>query len=608
MTVLIQLTGIHKRYGSRILFDGMSAAFSDDQKIGVIGRNGSGKSTLCKIITGHDEADRGELVRSRDLRLSYLEQHDPFTLEETAIGFLRRYTGKEEWQCAEMAWRFQLTNEILAQTVGGLPGGYRTRVKLTAMLLAHPNFLILDEPTNYLDLKTLILVENFLQDYDGGFLLVSHDRELLKRTCEQTLELENGLATLYPGTVDEYLVFKEERREQAENYNKNVRAKQEQLQEFIDRFRAKASTASRAKSKLKQISKLKTIEIGHTLSTVRIRIPSVEPRSGFALTCDHLAIGYPEKLVASEIEMNIDRGRRVAVLGDNGQGKTTFLRTIAGDLAPKEGAFRWANGLKLGYYAQHVFGRLDPNDQVLGYLERNAPDGVTRQHVLELAGNFLFKDTDVEKKIGVLSGGERARLVLAGLLLAKCQVLLLDEPTNHLDFETVEALGVALREFKGTIFFISHDRTFVNLVATEIVEVKDGRILKYPGTYEDYAYHLELEAQGVQQEENRLHEQHVKAQPAELRATPPTPEERRRQSAEKRAEVTKLKKLIEKSETRLKNLTHEKNLVLEEIQSNPFHYSRRRNEKLKEFVVWIEEEEASWLRLQTALEALKEKN
>ncbi|HRZ86328.1 MAG TPA: ATP-binding cassette domain-containing protein, partial [bacterium] len=288
MTVLIQLTGIHKRYGSRILFDGMSAAFSDDQKIGVIGRNGSGKSTLCKIITGHDEADRGELVRSRDLRLSYLEQHDPFTLEETAIGFLRRYTGKEEWQCAEMAWRFQLTNEILAQTVGGLPGGYRTRVKLTAMLLAHPNFLILDEPTNYLDLKTLILVENFLQDYDGGFLLVSHDRELLKRTCEQTLELENGLATLYPGTVDEYLVFKEERREQAENYNKNVRAKQEQLQEFIDRFRAKASKAAQARSKMKQLERLKTIETGHALGNVQIKIPPVPWKNGVALRCENL--------------------------------------------------------------------------------------------------------------------------------------------------------------------------------------------------------------------------------------------------------------------------------------------------------------------------------
>ena len=490
MKVLLQLNNIHKSYGSRVLFDDANATFAMNQKIGVIGRNGSGKSTLCKIITGHEEADGGQIVPSGDLRLSYLEQHDAFTLEETALEFLLRYTHKESWQCAKIAWRFQLSNELLSRTIGSLPGGYRTRVKLAAMLLAEPNFLVLDEPTNYLDLKTLILVENFLQDYDGGFLLVSHDRELLKRTCEQTLEVENGALTLYPGTVQEYLVFKEERKEQAQNFNKNVQAKREQLQEFVDRFRAKASKASQARSKMKQILRLKTIETGHSLGNVHIRIPAVAARNGIALRCEDLTIGYTEKLVAKDIHLEINRGAHVAVLGDNGQGKTTFLRTIAADLLSKAGAFRWGHGQKIGYYAQHVFSSLDAPSDVVTYLTAKAAQEVTTQEILNLAGSFLFRGDDVRKKISVLSGGERARLVLAGLLLMKCNALLLDEPTNHLDFETVEALGKALKDFAGTLFFISHDRTFVNLVATEILEVNNGAVLRYPGNYEDYVWHM----------------------------------------------------------------------------------------------------------------------
>jgi ATP-binding cassette subfamily F protein 3 len=324
-----------------------------------------------------------------------------------------------------------------------------------------------------------------------------------------------------------------------------------------------------------------------------------------ALFCDNLSVGYPEKLVGSKIHMHVDRGAHVAVLGDNGQGKTTLLRTIAGDLALKGGSFRWGTGLKIGYYAQHVFGVLNPEDNVLSYLERDAPDGVTRQNVLDLAGSFLFKGTDVEKKIAVLSGGERARLVLAGLLLAKCHVLLLDEPTNHLDFETVEALGQALKEFKGTIFFISHDRTFVNLVATEIVEVKNGCVRKYPGAYEDYTYHLEQEAQGIQQQENRLHEEHLKTSSVPLKAAGAEAEEKRKISAERRAQIAKLKKQIEKSENRVKFLTKEKNSILEEIQKNPFHYSRQRNDRLKACVVSLEEEEAEWLKLQSELETFE---
>jgi len=606
MKALLQIKGLNKSYGPVVILDDASATFSTEQKIGVIGRNGAGKSTLCKIITGHDEADSGEISKSADLKLSYLEQQDPYKESETVLDFLMRYTGKEEWQCGEMAHRFQVSNDMLSHPISALAGGFRTRVKLAAMLLNDPNFLILDEPTNYLDLSTLILLENFLQDFRGGFLIVSHDREFLKRTCEHTLEVEAGDLTLYPGTIEDYFTFKEEQIVHKMAHNKSIEKKKEQLQAFVDRFRAKASTASRAKSKEKQMNKLKTIEIQHPMSTVKIRVPQVEPKSGIALFCDNLSIGYPEKLVASKIHMDVDRGSHVAVLGDNGQGKTTFLRTIAGDLALKGGSFRWGTGLDIGYYAQHVFGTLSPDEDILNYLQRHAAKGVNMQDILDMAGSFLFKGNDVRKQIGVLSGGERARLVLAGLLLTKCHVLLLDEPTNHLDFETVEALGNALKQFAGTLFFISHDRTFVNLVATEIIEVKNGHVKKYPGTYEDYVYHLEQEAQGIQDKENRLHEIHVKEH-SKSDAAELAEEKNREAAAAKNSEIAKLKDKIKKLENRLKQFTNEKESILEEMKSNPFHFSKDRNKRLKDLTVTIEDEEAKWLQLQSELEVLSPK-
>ncbi len=614
MTVLLQINQIHKAYGAATILDEASASFSDDQKIGVIGRNGAGKSTLCRIITGHEPADSGSIIRNASLRLSYLEQHDTFRPEESVLDFLIRTTGAEHWECGQMAARFQIQNEMLEEPVKSLPGGFQTRVKLTGMLLGSrsdqdpqsgkPNFLVLDEPSNYLDLSTLILLENFLLDFRGGYLIVSHDREFLKRTCDHTLEVENGELTLYPGGIEEYFEFKEVQTAQKQAHNRGVEKKREQLQAFIDRFRAKASTASRAQSKMKQLAKLKTIEIAHPMSHVRIPIPSVESKGGVALCCEDLAIGYPGKDVAQGIQFEIERGNHVAVLGNNGEGKTTFLRTLAGDLSPKAGSFRWGAGLKIAYYAQHVFSTLDPEDDIFSYLMRESTSGITSQEVLTMAGCFLFKGDDVEKKVKVLSGGERARLVLAGLLLSQSHVLLLDEPTNHLDFETVEALGRALKRFKGTVIFISHDRTFVNLVATNILEVKTQRILHYPGSYEDYVYHLEQVARGEASENEMPHfsmaSKNVPAKKIEDQPKPETP-----QRNGQKTEISKLKKNITKAENRMHHYEAERDKLLEEIRNNPLHYSKERNVRLKEIQIQIEEAEEEWCSLIEKLDKLQ---
>ncbi len=606
MTVLLQINEIHKAYGAVTILDDAVASFSDDQKIGVIGRNGAGKSTLCRIITGHETADSGTITRNAALRLSYLEQHDTFKPGETVVDFLMRTTGREHWECGQMAARFRLQNEILDQLVQGLPGGFQTRVKLSAMLLGDPNFLILDEPSNYLDLSTLILLENFLIDFRGGYLVVSHDREFLKRTCDHTLEVENGQLVLYPGDIEQYFEFKEEQLQRKQAYNRGIDKKREQLQAFIDRFKAKASTATRAQSKMKQLAKLKSIEIAHPMSNVRIPIPAVEEKAGVAVFCDDLTIGYPEKDVARRIQFDVERGSHVAVLGNNGEGKTTFLRTLAGDLPPKAGSFRWGTGLKVGYYAQHVFSVLDPEDDIVTYLSREAATGVNRQDVLNMAGCFLFKGDDVEKKVKVLSGGERARLVLAGLLLSKSHVLLLDEPTNHLDFETVEALGGALKSFQGTVIFISHDRTFVNLVATSILEVKQGRIVHYPGSYEDYVYHLEQVARGEEQESletvvAKPGDEHIHAHaPVKTMAEPFVSPK-----TEQKGEIKKVQKNMDKAEGRMKHYTEERNKLLEEIAKNPLHFSKERNIRLKEYQIEIEKAEAEWCSLQAKLDKLK---
>ncbi|MEK7270483.1 MAG: ABC-F family ATP-binding cassette domain-containing protein [Planctomycetota bacterium] len=594
MKVLLQLNDIHKKYGPQTILDGASVAFLEDQKIGVIGRNGAGKTTLCRIATGQEEADAGSVSRASDLRLSYLSQDDPYGLGETVIGFLKRHTGRKEWQCGKVAGRFQLKNEILDASIGSLPGGFRTRVKLAAMLLSDPNFLVLDEPTNYLDLKTLILLEEFLRDFNGGFLIVSHDREFLKRTCEQTLEIENGGCTLYPGNVEEYLIFKEEQKAQAESHNRNVEAKQRQLQAFVDRFRAKASKASQARSKMKQIEKMKKIETDHPLANVSIRIPAVERKNGTALSCEGLEIGYPGLSVAQGIRLEIPQGARVAVLGDNGQGKTTLLRTLAGDLKPRAGAFRWGVGLTVGYYAQHIYSALDPDTDAYAHLSKVAAPGVTRQEILDIAGRFLFKGDDVRKKAKVLSGGERARLCLAGLLLAKSPVLLFDEPTNHLDFETVEALGRALKTFSGTLFFVSHDRTFVHLVASEIVEVGGGAVRRYPGGYEDYVYHLE----------HALRAELGRTDSGEPSPEKPEPKPKPRPAKEDDLEKRKLVARIRKVESELAAYTKERQEIHREFMDGSMSWSRSRQERHAAVSRLIEERERLWLELAERLESL----
>jgi ATP-binding cassette subfamily F protein 3 len=493
MAVLLQIQGAEKSYGQQMLLDDASVTLTDDVKVGFVGRNGAGKSTLLRVLLGEEELDKGEVVRSSQLQVGYLRQHDPFHPGESALDFLMRDSGKPDWKCGEVGGQFELKGDYLNGPISALSGGWQTRVKLASLLLQEPNLLMLDEPTNFLDVRTQILLEHFLQRFNKAALIVSHDRSFLQATCNQTLDLSRGKLTLYPGPIEDFLTYQEERKEHDQKVNAAVQAKQKNLQKFIDKNRARASTASQARSKGKQLERLQTIDIAEELPVAAIRAPIVSPRKGTAVRMESASIGYPDHTVAKNIRLDIEHGQRAAIVGDNGQGKTTLLRSLTGSLDVLAGQVRWGHHCDIGIYAQHVYGSLEPKQTVLEYLEYCAVPGTTQQMILAVAGSLLFRDEHVQKKVKVLSGGERARLCLAGLLLGKHNILVLDEPGNHLDVETVESLVNALLEYEGTVIFTSHDRHFMNALATNIVEVRDGSAKNYDGDYQAYLYYIEQE-------------------------------------------------------------------------------------------------------------------
>ncbi|HAD58169.1 MAG TPA: ABC transporter ATP-binding protein, partial [Planctomycetaceae bacterium] len=315
-----------------------------------------------------------------------LRQHDPFEAGESALDFLIRDSGQPDWKCGEVAGQFELKGDYLHGPVKDLSGGWQTRVKLAALLLHDPNLLMLDEPTNFLDLRTQILLEHFLLNFPASCLIVSHDRAFLTSTCDQTLDLSRGKLTLYPGKIGPYLEKLEEEKVRTERTNATVIAKQKQLQRFIDKNRAKATTASQARSKQKQLDRLQTVDIEADAPTASIKAPVVDPRQGPAVRCNNLAIGYPDHTVATEIGVEIEHQQRAAIVGDNGQGKTTLLRTLVDSLKPVSGGVRWGHGCKIGTYAQHVYTTLPEDLSVLEYLEYNSMAGITTQECLNVAG------------------------------------------------------------------------------------------------------------------------------------------------------------------------------------------------------------------------------
>lgn len=587
MPILLQTSNLSKEYSGQKIFTSLSFAVSEKQKIGVIGRNGAGKSTLFKIISGEEKADSGDIIIHADANIGYLRQNEDWLPQESALSYLQRLSGRPEWRARQLASKFELSADKLNQPAASLSGGWRMRLRLSAMLLKDPNLFLLDEPSNYLDLNTILLLENYLRAYRGSFLIISHDREFLKRTCQETLEISKNGCYHYPGNIESYLAFKEQKLNTLIKANESLERQQEHWQEFIDRFRSKASKAKQAQALIRKIGKLeeKRITIEHQAGITRINIPPVTKRNNLALKINNLEIGYGNQVVVTDIDFDCRSGEKLAVLGLNGQGKTTLIKTLTGRLPVLGGSFRFATNSRLAYHGQEEMEQMNGQEQAGDFLRRLAATDLKTEAVLKMAGDFLFKDDELKKPVNVLSGGERSRLLLAGLLLSKPDILILDEPTCHLDFETTEALALALQKFAGTIIFASHDRTFSSLIATGIVEINNGRAKRLHEDYNDYVTRLEKSLRYINEMETKL--------PANDKVS-----ERQRYQNNKIRQ-----KKIQSLEKELEKLQGYKQELLTYFLEHYHDYRPEKAQELEEIKRLIADKEERWLELNAEAES-----
>ena len=488
---LLQVQKISKSFGGRSLFSEASLSVNENEHIGVIGPNGAGKTTLFKMIAGKETFDSGEIVKRQGLRIGYLEQESDWNLDETGEDFLQNNCITPIWNLKQLGLSLGLTEDHFLQPLTSLSGGYRMRMKLLYLIGLEPDLMLLDEPTNFLDLESILALEQFLQDYKGSFLLISHDREFLKRTTEATVEVEAGDISKFPGHIEDYFEQKQKLAEILQAQAANQDLKRKHMQDFVDRFRSKATKARQAQSRIKQLEKMEKIEIKELPITSRIKIPDVIQTGKEVLSLDNATLGYGDNAILESVTINLNRGMKIGVVGYNGAGKSTLLKSLAGRIPMLSGERKEGMHVKISYFAQHVSEDLLNEDSVLDSLQRGAKGSTTAQEILNMAGSLLFSGDDIRKKIKVLSGGEKSRVALGQILLQRHPVLIMDEPTNHLDFDTVEALASALNTFQGTLIVVSHDRSFLKRISRQILEIRDGQVYVYPGTYDDYLWSLE---------------------------------------------------------------------------------------------------------------------
>ena len=523
---VIQLEGVSKAYGDRVLFRDVTWQLSGRERIGLVGPNGVGKTTLCRILAGLEPADTGRVSRARETTVGYLPQEAAgeargSVLGEVLSGFpevweierdlealaARLHADSDEAltvRYGDLQHRFETLGGYRLETearvvLSGLgfreadlgrplqefSGGWRMRAALARLLLQRPTLLLLDEPTNHLDLESLGWLESYLDAYDGTVAVVAHDRYFLNRMVTTVAELSATALDLYPGDYDDYLAQREARQALLEARARNQAKRVAEIERFIERFRYKASKARQVQSRIKMLDRLDRVEVEGAARHIRFSLPA-PPRTGrHVVQLRRVAKAYGPKVVYAGIDLDLERGERVALVGPNGAGKSTLLRILAGVLPPDGGERVLGAHVSAHYYAQHQLDALDPAHTVLEEMEAAAPEtGHTRLRTL--LGAFLFSGDAVDKHVAVLSGGEKARLALARMLVRPAPFLCLDEPTNHLDLASRAVLEDALADFPGTMVFISHDRYFINRLATKVVEVRDGRLVTHLGGYDDY--------------------------------------------------------------------------------------------------------------------------
>ncbi len=528
---MVHLDRIRRQFGAQVLFDGLSWMIPRGARLGFVGPNGAGKTTLLRILAGLDAPDAGEVNRPSALRIGYLPQ-EVETVEEGSVlsVVLDGFAGLErledeierlEHRMADMTQGDPDMDAVAAaygdarhrfEAVGGdrvearakailsglgvaqarfhsplsvLSGGWRMRVVLARLLLGSPDLLLLDEPTNHLDLEAIRWLEEFLSTFDGAFVVVSHDRYFLNRMVKEIVELDRGRLTAYPGNYDGYLSERAAREEALEEAARMQAREIARVERFVERFRYKATKARQVQSRLRALEKVERIEAPSRVRRIRFGFPEA-PRSGDdVVRGEKFAKAFGDTVVYRDADLLLRRGDRAALVGPNGAGKSTLLKLISGRLLPDGGRLDLGHNVVVRYYAQHQLDALDPRASVLEEMEKAADPGMV-QRLRSLLGCFLFSGADVDKRVAVLSGGEKARLALARMLIRPANLLLLDEPTNHLDLKSREVLEDALDEYDGTLVVISHDRYFINRIATSIAEIGGGKIDFYPGDYDTF--------------------------------------------------------------------------------------------------------------------------
>ena len=530
---MIQLSSAGKRYGHKLLFEGADWMITPRDRVGLVGANGTGKSTLLRILAGTESLDYGSVRRAKGISAGYLPQ-DGLALsgrtvfaecmsvfsklramEQEMEELTRRMSELDHASAeyAQVAERYQrLEHEFTTRdgyaieaqvgaVLSGLgfgkedwtrqteefSGGWQMRIALVKLLLQQPNLLLLDEPTNHLDLEARNWLEEYLSNYPFAFVLISHDRYFLDVTINKIVEIWNKRLHLYSGNYEKYLDAKTQRLGQLEAAYRNQRERIEQLEVFINRFRYQATKAKQVQSRIKELEKIERIELPEEEKTIRFSFPQPKPGGRIVAEFAGVAKSYGEKEVFRDVGFMIERGDRIALVGVNGAGKSTLIKLLAQTEPLTQGEYKLGHNIQADYFAQDQYKELNPDARILDDLGDISPRS-TQTELRGLLGCFLFSADDVFKRIGVLSGGERNRYALLRMLLHPANFLLLDEPTNHLDMRAKDVLLKALADYTGTVVFVSHDRYFIDGLATRVFEVGDGRVEVYPGNYEDYRW------------------------------------------------------------------------------------------------------------------------
>ncbi len=537
---MLQLTSAGKRFGHKLLFEKVDWQITPGERTGLVGGNGTGKSTLLRILAGIESLDDGSIERTGGMTFGYLPQdglrlRGRSVFEECMSAFDKTLALEEKIQTlhsqlAELpphtqeyaAVADQLTRsdaqfhaadgytmearvgtvlsglgfskEDWARKTEEFSGGWQMRVALAKLLLEEPQLLLLDEPTNHLDLEARNWLEGYLHSYPYAYILISHDRFFLDVATNKIVELWNKRLYAYTGNYEKYLLQKSERQTQLEAAYRHQREHIDHLESFITRFRAQATKARQVQSRVKELERIERIELPPQETTIHFTFPQPPASGRTVVEAQKIGRSFAAKHVFADVQFTIERGERIALVGPNGAGKSTLIRLLAGMDIPTSGQVRLGHNVALQSFAQDQYKELDVNARMLDDIGRSAPR-VPQTELRSLLGCFLFSGDDVFKPLGVLSGGERNRYALARLLVSPANFLLLDEPTNHLDMRAKEVLLEAIRNFSGTVVFVSHDRAFIDALATRVFEIRDGAVRVYTGNYEDYLWQISQQAE-----------------------------------------------------------------------------------------------------------------